>query len=212
MRKRKWNPWDTNWEKTLLKRLKTWWWVMGCNKCWSISNNSATNWFSKGCGKCLESNPIWSVVNGRVKIGTKNRMSQWKCIKCWKKIWCHVAEIKDHWCICLRWIRNIWDQIIDGRMLVSKWKWKMRVKCIKCSNIAIYSISINSTDIKPCQKCGMREVMRYTINNEYIDSFYSVAQASKVSKVRNTYIYRVCRWKRQTAGGFIWKYKTNENI
>lgn len=55
------------------------------------------------------------------------------------------------------------------------------------------------------------EVEQYTLNNEYIQTFYSVKDAEK-SLNRNrasVNIISVCKGKYKQAYGYIWKYKTN---
>lgn len=47
---------------------------------------------------------------------------------------------------------------------------------------------------------------RYSINNEFIDSFYSIHEASRITKIATSSISKCCKGKLNTAGKYIWKY------
>lgn len=50
-------------------------------------------------------------------------------------------------------------------------------------------------------------VEQYDLYGNYIIEFSSARGASRVTGVDNSAITKVCKGKRKTAGGFIWKYK-----
>lgn len=51
-----------------------------------------------------------------------------------------------------------------------------------------------------------KQVKQFDIEGNLIDTFESIQEASKVTKVHYTNIGRCCNNKRKTAGGYIWKY------
>lgn len=55
------------------------------------------------------------------------------------------------------------------------------------------------------------EVEQYTLNNEYIKTFYSIKAAalSLGNRRADSSIVRVCKGKSKKAYGYIWKYKLN---
>lgn len=50
-------------------------------------------------------------------------------------------------------------------------------------------------------------VIQYTLEGEYMDEFYSVAEANRQTGVNSSDIVSVCKGKRNKAGGYIWSYK-----
>ena len=51
-----------------------------------------------------------------------------------------------------------------------------------------------------------RKVEQYDANNNLLNSFVSVKEASDYSKLDNTSIIHCCAGRRKTGGGFVWKY------
>lgn len=52
-----------------------------------------------------------------------------------------------------------------------------------------------------------KAIQRYTQEDEFIDEYASIKEASIKLNVNAKHISAVCKLKRKTAGGFIWKYK-----
>ena len=50
-------------------------------------------------------------------------------------------------------------------------------------------------------------VERYTKDGKYIDCFKLITEASKTLNISAGHISSVCKGKRKSAGGFLWKYK-----
>ena len=46
----------------------------------------------------------------------------------------------------------------------------------------------------------------YSLNNEYLCSFESLTDASKITGTNRCSISQVCKGKRKTAGGYLWKF------
>ena len=64
-------------------------------------------------------------------------------------------------------------------------------------------------------KIFTQSVDQYDMNNNYIKTFPSIKQAEIETGVSNKHISTVCKGKRKSTGGFIWKYtnsKENDNI
>ena len=64
----------------------------------------------------------------------------------------------------------------------------------------------NTTKGKTVTK-NIKPVKQYTLTNEFIKEYPSIAAASQETGVCNTSISEVCRNKRFSAGGFIWSFK-----
>jgi len=56
-----------------------------------------------------------------------------------------------------------------------------------------------------------RKVKQYDLNGNYINSYEYILDAKKVLNIDNSSISAVCRGKRKTAGGYIWKYADDNN-
>ena len=52
-----------------------------------------------------------------------------------------------------------------------------------------------------------KDVYQYTLEGKYLNSFKSVSEASKSTKINKSSIAKVCRKERSKAGGFIWCYQ-----
>lgn len=55
-------------------------------------------------------------------------------------------------------------------------------------------------------------IIRYTINNEYIDEFNGCYDAERKTGINKSNINQCCLYKRNSAGGFIWRYKKYDNL
>ena len=52
-----------------------------------------------------------------------------------------------------------------------------------------------------------KPVIQYDLDMNYIASFESAAEAARQTNVNNRGISLVCKGKRKTAGGFIWRFQ-----
>ncbi|WP_369013377.1 NUMOD1 domain-containing DNA-binding protein [Flavobacterium anhuiense] len=52
----------------------------------------------------------------------------------------------------------------------------------------------------------MKSVIQFSLNEEFIESFYSASEASRKTGISKTCITRCCRGERKNSGGYIWKY------
>jgi len=59
---------------------------------------------------------------------------------------------------------------------------------------------------------NQKSVFQLDKNGNFIKEFISIREAERASKARNSDITAVCKGKRKTAGGFIWKYKGDTNV
>lgn len=64
----------------------------------------------------------------------------------------------------------------------------------------------HSDKINGINKKGLRPVSQYSIDGNFIDEFYSAAQASRETGVCRPNITKCCSGERRWAGGFVWKY------
>ena len=56
------------------------------------------------------------------------------------------------------------------------------------------------------KKQGWLPVKQYSLTGEFIAEYQSIRIAEKVTGTNNSCISLVCKGKRKSAGGFIWKY------
>lgn len=55
-----------------------------------------------------------------------------------------------------------------------------------------------------------KPVIQYDINMNYLAEYVSVAEASRQTKTQSADISKVCKGRRKTAGGYIWRWKKEE--
>lgn len=55
-----------------------------------------------------------------------------------------------------------------------------------------------------------RTVLQYTTDGIFIEEFISIAEASRQTTINKSCIRDCCRGKQKSAGGFIWRYKEDE--
>lgn len=58
------------------------------------------------------------------------------------------------------------------------------------------------------KKC--KKVDKFDFNENYIETYSSIKEAASINKIHAQNISAVCKKKKGTAGGFIWKYTQNE--
>ena len=57
-----------------------------------------------------------------------------------------------------------------------------------------------------------KRVAQYSLNGEYISTYKSASEASRVLHISQGNISAVCRGERNNAAGFLWRYVNNEKI
>lgn len=63
--------------------------------------------------------------------------------------------------------------------------------------------------IAQTKSCG-KKVDQYTLKGEYIDTYYSISEAARAVGGDFSRISLVCRGKRKSTAGYIWKYSDKE--
>lgn len=63
------------------------------------------------------------------------------------------------------------------------------------------------TSIKRMSEKHKKKVIQYTKNNEFVEEFNSLKEASDKIGINSSSIMRCCKNKQKTCGGYIWKYK-----
>lgn len=51
------------------------------------------------------------------------------------------------------------------------------------------------------------EIIQYDKNLNFINEFYSISEAERITGIPNPNVVKCCKGERKTAGGYIWKYK-----
>lgn len=54
-----------------------------------------------------------------------------------------------------------------------------------------------------------KSVIQFDKNNYFLNKYSSIHEAERITGVKHYNIITVCKGKRKTAGGFIWKYENN---
>lgn len=57
------------------------------------------------------------------------------------------------------------------------------------------------------RKSLSKPVLQYTLDMEFVAEYPSTAEAERQTGINNSKICQVCKGKRKSAGGYIWKYK-----
>jgi hypothetical protein len=57
-----------------------------------------------------------------------------------------------------------------------------------------------------------QSVKQYDMNNNYIKTFSSIKEAERETGASNKHLSSVCKGKRRSCGGYIWKYENEDNI
>lgn len=65
--------------------------------------------------------------------------------------------------------------------------------------------------IEKIRKICSAPVEQYTKDGRFLNSFLSMAEAEEKTHIGKSHICQVCKGKRKTAGGYIWKYG-NKNV
>ena len=60
-------------------------------------------------------------------------------------------------------------------------------------------------------KTNSKKVFQYDLNGNFIKEWRTITEASRELNIYDTSIGRVCRGKKKTAGGFIWKYANSSD-
>lgn len=54
-------------------------------------------------------------------------------------------------------------------------------------------------------------VVQYTLDGQFVAEYKSATEAEKIVGLKQSYICRVCKGQRNQTGGYVWKYKDNNN-
>lgn len=60
-------------------------------------------------------------------------------------------------------------------------------------------------------KSHLRPIVQYTLEGEFVAEYTSIKEAASKNKINQSNISKACIGINKTAGGFIWKYKDNNN-
>ena len=78
------------------------------------------------------------------------------------------------------------------------------------SNYGTHIKRILKTRLIRNTKTAEKEVEQFTKNGKFVNSYISISEAERQTQVCHNHISACCKGKRQTAGGYIWKYKNND--
>ena len=81
-------------------------------------------------------------------------------------------------------------------------KTNIKIEVFKDNRNRYYSDAINGVNNKQ-----NKSICQYTKDNVLISTFFSISEATRVTKVDGGDISKVAKLKKKSAGGFIWRYK-----
>lgn len=64
--------------------------------------------------------------------------------------------------------------------------------------------------MKNCYKSNMKKISQYSLVGKYLQSYNSIKEAAEKNNISASMIGETANNKRQSAGGYIWKFYTNE--
>ena len=123
----------------------------------------------------------------------------------------HISEIKD--------LMQEWDceanKDLDPTKINIGNKQKVWWKCSKCDYEWCTSIKHRTGKKKNgCPNCAMKQIeppkaveMIDIKSGKVIQEFSSIRIAKKITNISDSNIVEVCKGRRKTAGGYIWRYK-----
>jgi len=100
------------------------------------------------------------------------------------------------------------ETLTDAANSVETTKQQISSTCLNVNNLYAgyywsYSLNIPFT---PGVDRRLKQVLQLDLNGKILRSFKSVAEASRKTGIYKGTIAKVCRFERNTAGGYIWKY------
>ena len=109
---------------------------------------------------------------------------------------------------------NTYDCLENAANAVSAHKTCIGNACIKQSKTCkgfywSYNFSVPFNPVKDFRK---KQVSQYSLSGELIESFASVADASRKTGVSKTCIAKVCRGEYKKSGGYKWDYNNLKNV
>lgn len=81
-------------------------------------------------------------------------------------------------------------------------------KCDLDNNPNLLEERINLINNK---KSAAKKILQYSKNDEFISEYSSITEASNVTNIKLTSISNCLKERSKSAGGFIWKYKNDDN-
>lgn len=84
---------------------------------------------------------------------------------------------------------------------------------ITCSNTETLSEDTENKirDAHVGKICNKRPCCQYTLDGEFISGYSSIKEAAEMNDINKVSISFVLSGKHKTAGGYIWKYKEDNN-
>lgn len=73
--------------------------------------------------------------------------------------------------------------------------------------IWLYKKNIDDNKKIICKSTRVKPIIQYDLDNNKINEFKGISNASKLTGIPSSSIHQVCNFKLKQAGGFIWRYK-----
>ena len=98
-------------------------------------------------------------------------------------------------------INHIWNCLVGERKTSGGFQWRYSNDCGDNLSLVTY------------QKSGKqyKEINQYDKHMNLIKTWSSITEAAKSLNINRSNIISVCKDKQKTSGGFIWRYKENDN-
>lgn len=125
----------------------------------------------------------------------------------------------------LQWLKSILDKgepslLILKESPLAEWqKWEKHfIAYYRNAGFNLYNVTAGGNEMyEPNKKAlalkneiSKKEINQYDLSGQYIKTWTSIRLAARELQIHHQVIIRVLKDNRSSAGGFMWKYKTNE--
>ena len=112
---------------------------------------------------------------------------------------CHKDETLDERWLLYNWADNLWWGTYKDNSQDRNKKWRDN-NHFKYNNPKKWKFWIDHF--------WSKIVFQYDLEMNFIRKWYSIMDARRFLNINSSHISCCCKWKRKTAGGFIWKYES----
>lgn len=103
---------------------------------------------------------------------------------------------------------NTYNELQDAANAVNADKKSISAACLgKIKTCQKYYWSYDLLDVyKPIMDNRLKQVQQFDVNENFLNTFSSIAEASNCTGVNKSSIAKCCRKEQTSAGGFCWRY------
>lgn len=104
-------------------------------------------------------------------------------------------------------IYSLWKDGMDQKDIANKLKTDEKTIIRALNSFDVNHFTRRSRAMKKASAKRRRPVVQYDKNMVYIAEYESISKASKDNQIDASDIGKVCKGKKRSAGGYVWKYK-----